>query len=111
MLRTVTRAFLILLIADQGVAENDFIRIPRTAVIGGRNHKSPVKLFVVWDACSPVITEKDVTPGARQCISSHTGRGIRYFSYHPLSSVEVGPSGYAGLAAAYPDLARSGLVK
>ena len=111
MLRTVTRAFLILLIADQGVAGNDFIRIPRTAVIGGRNHQSPVKLFAVWDACSPVITEKDVTPGARQCISSHTERGIRYFSYHPLSSVEVGPSGYAGLAAAYPDLARRGFLR
>jgi hypothetical protein len=84
-----------------------------TGVMGGVGNRgldvAPVKTFAVWDQCPRLITEAEVTPFILACVKSYTDAGMNYLSYHPLDWVEVGSSGWAGIQAAYPKLAASGL--
>ena len=84
-----------------------------TAVLDGVYNRgvdiAPVKTSAVWDACPRLIVEEEVTPFTLACIKSFRDAGIVYLSYHPLSWVEHGATGRAGINAAYPDLETDGV--
>ena len=82
---------------------------PATGAIGWiPEDVAPAELFVVWDVCPGLITAADAYPYTAACIAAYTQAGFYYLTYHPLSWVEIGPSGSAGIYAEYPDLELDG---
>ena len=69
---------------------------------------APADIFAVWDVCPRVITPADIYPYTAACMKAHTDAGFHYLTYHPLSWVELGPSGSASVYALYPELETDG---
>lgn len=99
-------------LADEELVTSDFVEIRPTYVIGSVDLETgnvyPDHADAVWDACDRYIVEDDRTDALDSCIQSYRDRGIRYLSYHPMSGVEIGNSGFDRLYELFPTLQSDG---